>query len=263
MKRTINLLLIVLMLFSFSCINKAGAPSRSDKTFENQKSLAVASIRRQNYKQALKDLEEAEKINKNDPEVLLIKGIIYYGLKDYAQAEEYYKKSLKKDKEYTEARYNICGLYLKINKIKNAIEECSIAAADPLYKARPSALTNLGIAHFRNGDVNKAKQYYDQALELNPTLVYTHNELGKLYMSLGRAREAISEFKIAINGFPTYEEAHFNLGVAYLKQGNNLSACHSFRRVIEISPASKLGINAKNYINTVCFQNQDYSNFAN
>jgi tetratricopeptide (TPR) repeat protein len=105
---------------------------------------------------------------------------------------------------------------------------------------------------FRKGDVNKAKQYYDKALEINPAYVYTHNELGKLYTSIGKEQDAIQEFKQAISGFPEYAEAYFNLGIVYLKEGNKSQACYSFRKVVELSPNSLLGVNSNRYLNSVC-----------
>lgn len=254
------ILLLLLSVFTVSCYTSTkstGSGSSSgvkDKNteFTNSKALAIASVRRGNFQQALIDLEPAEKINKKDPEIYLIKGIVYYGLKDNELAEENYLKSLKLDPKYTEARYNLCGLYLFEEKNDQAIEQCSIAAADPTYRARPSALTNLGIAYFRKGDVNKAKQYYDKALEINPAYVYTHNELGKLYTSIGKEQDAIQEFKLAISGFPEYAEAHYNLGVVYLKEGNKIQACYAFGKVVELSPNSKLGVNSNRYLNSVC-----------
>ena len=197
-------------------------------------------------------LSRPKRLTRKTPKFTLIKGIVYYGLKDNELAEENYLKSLKLDPKYTEARYNLCGLYLFEEKNDQAIEQCSIAAADPTYRARPSALTNLGIAYFRKGDVNKAKQYYDKALEINPAYVYTHNELGKLYTSIGKEQDAIQEFKLAISGFPEYAEAHYNLGVVYLKEGNKIQACYAFRKVTELSPNSSLGVNSTRYLNSVC-----------
>ena len=258
MKKFILLLLLcVVTLSCYSSTKSSSSRSSSgvkDKNteFTNSKALAVASVKRGNFQQALIDLEPAEKINKKDPEIYLIKGIVYYGLKDNELAEENYLKSLKLDPKYTEARYNLCGLYLFEEKNDQAIEQCSIAAADPTYRARPSALTNLGIAYFMKGDVNRAKQYYDKALEINPAYVYTHNELGKLYTSIGKEQDAIQEFKLAISGFPEYAEAHYNLGVVYLKEGNKIQACYAFRKVTELSPNSSLGVNSTRYLNSVC-----------
>jgi len=252
------LFILLLCIVSLSCYSStksskstSGAKDK-DIEFTNSKALAVASVRRGNFPQALIDLERAEELNKKDPEVYLIKGIIYYGLKDNVLAEEYYLKSIKLDPKYTEAYYNLCGLYLLEGKNDEAIEQCSIAASDPTYRARASALTNLGIAYFRKGDVNKAKQYYDKALEINPAYVYTHNELGKLYTSIGKEQDAIQEFKQAISGFPEYEEAYFNLGIVYLKEGNKSQACYSFRKVVELSPNSSLGVNSNRYLNSIC-----------
>lgn len=256
MKKILFILLICIVSLSCYSSTKSSKSSSNvkdkDTEITNSKALAIASVRRGNFPQALIDLERAEEINKKDPEVYLIKGVIYYGLKDNALAEENYLKSIKLDPEYTEAHYNLCGLYLFEERNDEAIEQCSIASSDPTYKARASALTNLGIAYFRKGDVNKAKQYYDKALEINPAYVYTHNELGKLYTSIGKEQDAIQEFKQAISGYPEYAEAHFNLGVVYLKEGNKSQACYSFRKVVELSPNSSIGVNANKYLNSVC-----------
>ena len=98
MKKILFILLICVV--SVSCYtstksSKSTTGSNDKNTeFTNSKALAVASVKRGNFPQALIDLEPAEKINNKDPEVYLIKGVIYYGLKDYKLAEENYKKSI-------------------------------------------------------------------------------------------------------------------------------------------------------------------------
>lgn len=258
--RYLTIFFIAASLLFVACGSKSSTPRGEvkdwEKYVENQKSLAIASYRRGNFKQALVDIEEARKRAKRDPEVYLIKGIIYYGLKDYKQAEEFYEKSLDLDDDYLVANFNLCGLYIKTNKPGSAIKYCQKAASDPLYEDRARALTNLGTAYFMQGDINKAKTYYNRSLEINPMLVYTHNELGKMHLSLGSEVDAIREFKIAIEGFPQYDEAFFNLGLAYLKQGNKPSACSAFSRVVQLTPNSRIGLDARKYIDSVC----SYSN---
>jgi len=257
------LLLSAILIINVSCYSttssnttEGSSPNSKQERLEDQKQMAIASVRRGNFKQALKDVGKAKDIDDHDPGVYFVYGVIYFALKDYEKAEDFYKRAIDKDKDYTEARYNLCGLYLKLNQNDRAIEQCSYAAKDPLYQARASAYTNIGIAYFNKGDINKAKEYYDKALDINPSLVYTHNEIGKLYLSIGEEQKAINEFKIAINGFKNYDEAYFNLGTAYLKKGDKLSACEAYRKVVQISPNSEIALNARNYLNSVC----NYSN---
>ena len=134
----------------------------------------------------------------------------------------------------------------------SAIEQCEKAAGDLLYRSRDKALTTLGVAYYKKGDVQKAKEYYDTSLEINPALVYTHNELGKLYMSAGNYERAVEEFKRATSGYEFYDEALFNLGICYLKLGKTIEACESFKKVVEISNLSEYGMNAGRYVNTIC-----------
>lgn len=266
MKQFLTYILLVSIIFAGACGSKTETPRGEVKDWkkyvENQKALAIASYRRGNYKQALIDIEEARERSKNDPEVYLIKGIIYYGLKDFKKAEEYYEESLDKDDEYLVAHFNLCGLYIEMERPSDAVPYCEKAASDPLYENRASAYTHLGTAHFMQGNIAKAETYYGKALEIDPMLVYTHNELGKMHLSLGDEVEAIREFKIAIENYDKYEEAYYNLGIAYLKQGNKPSACSAFNRVVKLTPNSNMGLDAKKYIETVCaYSSNDIGSF--
>jgi type IV pilus assembly protein PilF len=241
---------IILFLLS-SCGGKEVESSR-EKTLNDQKGLATASLLRGNFQQALIDIREAEKIDDSDPEVYNIEGLIYFGLKAYKEAEKSYKRAIKLKSDYSEARYTLCGLYLTLNELDGVIEQCSKASTDLVYRSRDKALTSLGVAYFRKGNIDKAKDCYQKSLEINPALVYTHNELGILYMSTGKEEDAIEEFKKAVNGYNLYDEAHYNLGLAYLKIGKVEDACASFKKVTEISPESALGANAKSYLTSLC-----------
>jgi len=227
---------------------------REELSLGDQKALAVASWRRGNFQQAVEDIKKAEEINPNDPDVHLIKGVIYFAVKDYKQSEVFFQRAVELKPDYSEARFNLCSLYLTTGNVDGAVEQCSKAASDVVYKQRVNAITLLGTAYFRKGDINKAKGYYEQALQLNPAFVFTHNELGKLYMATGQEKEAIEEFRRAVEGYDQYDEAHYNLALAYLKVGKIENACQSFSKTAQISPNSVFGVNAKSYINSLCNQ---------
>lgn len=242
---------LTIFFLLFSCGGKE-VKSSKEKTLNDQKGLATASLHRGNFQQALIDIREAVKIDGSDPEVYNIEGLTYFGLKEYKEAEKSYKKAIKLKSDYSEARYNLCGLYLTLDELDNAIDQCSKSASDLVYRSRYKAFTSLGVAYFRKGNTDKAKECYQKALDINPSFVYTHNELGKLYMSTGKEGEAVDEFKKAVNGYNLYDEAHYNLGLAYLKLGKIEDACASFKKVTEISPESVSGVNAKSYLTSLC-----------
>ena len=250
-----NILFLSIILLLISCGGKKTGEANNDQRISEYKSLAIASIYRRNFQQALEDIRAIEGLDNNDPELYLIKGLIFFGLKDYDSAEASYKKALEIKSDYSEARYNLCGLYLKLDRLDSAIQQCEKASTDILYRSRDKALTSLGVAYYKKGDVEKAKEYYDKSLEINPALVYTHNELGKLYMAAGDYQRAVEEFKRATFGYELYDEALYNLGVCYLKLGKTVEACESFKRVVEISSLSEYGLNSSKYVNSICNEN--------
>jgi Tfp pilus assembly protein PilF len=249
-----NRLLTVLILISFifACTTSTKTPPKDNKSLTDQKTLAMSSLKRRNYKQALDEIAVAEEMDPTDPEVHFIRGIILFYIQDFEGAESSYKTAIEYNPDYSEAHFNICGLYLQQKRYDEATAHCQKATEDRLYQSRAKALTHIGVIYFNKGDLDKAKEYFDQSLKINPLLAYTHNELGKLYVAQGRLADAIEEFQTAVTQYTLYHEAHYNLGITYLKLKETYKACNSFKRVLEISPHSDLGRKSKDYVKSVC-----------
>jgi Flp pilus assembly protein TadD len=88
----------------------------------------------------------------------------------------------------------------------------------------------------------EAEAAYKKAVETHPHSMYL-DELGSLYLRMGRTDEAISAFhrsiKLAPDGFKGYR----NLGVAYYMQGNLTEAACQFQKALAIQPDASLYAN--------------------
>jgi tetratricopeptide (TPR) repeat protein len=84
------------------------------------------------------------------------------------------------------------------------------------------------------GQWEQAKQYYRQALTLNPTLVEARNNLGNLYVREHQMAAAIGEFQAAIALDPNYAIVRNNLGSAYFLIGEEALAIQEFLAALRI-----------------------------
>ena len=98
----------------------------------------------------------------------------------------------------------------------------------------------LGLAHYKEGDFDAAKEAFQKAISLNPSSAHYHYSLGQLlqdYYDLdGAWQNAIHEFTEAIKLDSSYVEAWYDRGSLYDKQGKFEKACHDFRQVVERMP---------------------------
>jgi len=113
---------------------KTEMPEVSAKTFQNRKAIAVSSSWRGNFQQALKKIDEAEKTNYKDPDIYVIKGAGYMGLKDYPTAEQTYQKAIGLDRSYTPAHFNLCGLYLVEKSTTVPFRNVALSSRTPRIK---------------------------------------------------------------------------------------------------------------------------------
>jgi Flp pilus assembly protein TadD len=101
--------------------------------------------------------------------------------------------------------------YLRDEKLQQGI-----AVLEQVTDAAPGVTApkiDLGVAHHRLGDLDRAEEYLLQALELNSKHPVALNELGIVYRESGRFTDAKQQYEAAIAVYPGYHHARRNLAI--------------------------------------------------
>jgi tetratricopeptide (TPR) repeat protein len=94
----------------------------------------------------------------------------------------------------------------------------------------------------RKQDQEKALDYYQKALQLNPTDAALHNNLGSLYADMGKVTEAQAEFQKAAELNPTGASTYYyNMGVIFVNKGNMDEAAVALKKCTELDPTNANG----------------------
>lgn len=118
------------------------------------------------------------------------------------------------------------------------------------YPESSGVLYHLGRISFISNNPLEAITYLEQATELTPQNFYAHNLLGLVQRSLGEFKKARKHYKIALNIWPDYATAWYNLGVLEDIYFNNLDdALQAYKNYLAIQ-ASKESNNKIKMTNT-------------
>jgi predicted O-linked N-acetylglucosamine transferase (SPINDLY family) len=77
------------------------------------------------------------------------------------------------------------------------------------------ALHLLGVALYQNGDALGAIPFIERAILTNTSFENFHNSMGECLRAIGRPREAVGQYQLALSLRSDFPEAHFNLGLAW------------------------------------------------
>jgi tetratricopeptide (TPR) repeat protein len=137
-------------------------------------------------------------------------GFAYAQKKDYAQAEENYKKALEVKPDYAEAYNGLANIYNAQRKFDLAAEasakasQLSASAPGALGGGNADALYNEGVILWNGGKIPEAKAKFQAAIAANPNHAESHYQLGMALVNEGKLAEAGAEFntylKIAPEG---------------------------------------------------------------
>lgn len=118
------------------------------------------------FDQAIKDLEEASKLNPRDDKTRLNLGQSYEAQGKLDKALEEYKASLKVNPNQPHAYYNIAIIYKSQAKIEEAIQ--SLEKAIELDKDFVAARVILGDLYGLQGEYDKAEEQYLTVIKMEP-----------------------------------------------------------------------------------------------
>lgn len=113
------------------------------------------------YAEARRELESAQKLRPDHPDVLNLLGLVYFKTNSFPEAEVIYRR---------------------------------------LVKDNPNVFTlhsNLGLILFKQGKLEDAEQFLRRAIDLRPNYAKSHLYLGLLYRQRRRLRDALEHLKFA------------------------------------------------------------------
>jgi len=126
--------------------------------------------------------------------------------------------------------------YLARNDTSKALEQ--FLKALEIYPDDPYLHYDLALTYDMKGVLDKAEHHLKEAIELKPDYSDAYNYLGFVYFRQGRVNEAIEAYNRALDNllYMNPQEAHLNLGVAYLSLKEYQKAQAHLEEAIRIVP---------------------------
>jgi Tfp pilus assembly protein PilF len=221
----------------------AHAPSARDrKSAEIHHDLGVEALRAGRGPDALKEFDEAVQLDPAFPEARLGRALVLeLAFGKLAEAEAEYREAIRLRPAYAEAHNDLGQLLAKRGRHEEAIAEFDAALAEMLYREPWVARCNKGQALFRSGRREEGIAEMKACLALNPSYCAGHRELGRAHLEAGRVHEALDELSSYARLCEKVPDAHYQLGLARMKEGDLPSARSAFERCEQLGPDTPVG----------------------
>jgi len=131
-------------------------------------SRGLANHRKGDYDQAIRDYDEAIRINPEDANAYNIRGAAYHGKGDYDQAIRDYDEAIRINPEDANAYNNRCWTYGLMHRPDEALRDCNQS-----LRLRPDnapTLDSRALIYWSRGDEDKARDDLEHASKIDSSL---------------------------------------------------------------------------------------------
>ncbi|MCP4807633.1 MAG: tetratricopeptide repeat protein [Proteobacteria bacterium] len=211
-----------------------------------QLDLAAAHVQEDNPQAAIASLENAVDLNRKNMDAWNLLGVAYMQRGAHEQAEDTFKKAIRKDKAHAGTRLNYAYLLQKLERHDEAIEHLLVANEDLTYPEPAKILNNLGWAYLQTGNTAQAVAVLEEAVFRQPNWCGSRYNLAAAYAAAGeQAKAAELASDVANTCADEFPEAALIAGEAYLDMGRMADGQAWLQAVVDQHPGTPLGSQAK------------------
>ncbi|MDD1777058.1 MAG: tetratricopeptide repeat protein [Candidatus Helarchaeota archaeon] len=177
-------------------------------------------------------------INRAYKDTTLKLGYIHMKLGDMATARNFLQMAIESNPLNDVAWNTIALSYLAQGQLNEAFTHFEhVAQLNPRFK---DVQYNMGVVQSALKNFDKAMLCFKAAIVVNPRDKQSYLEMGRIAFSIAKQPEnAIVLLNSALNIDPNFKEALFEIGLAYMTQGNITQAQNCLRRAIGLDPNYK------------------------
>ena len=207
--------------------------STDDSAFSARKQLVRELVARGEWGNAFANASELHRQRPGDPEVLVLRGVIYRERSMPAEAEADLRAALAAGEDRAEPHAALAILLDSTGRSAEA--DGHHRRAVKLAPESAGYLNNLGFSLLVRRQTREALEVLQQAARLEPTNPRIRTNLGFAYAAAGDLPRASREFEM---GGPA-AEARNNLGFAYEKRGDLQNAFELYLAALKLDPGSR------------------------
>jgi len=224
------------------CIQINGSDNKAREMLESCQ--GISAYFQHNYSGAIDHLQNALKLNPENPNANLLISDAYVQSKQYDKAEISLKNYSKTSPEGKEKASEVLSkIYMDQKRYSEAVTELkNIVEVNP---KNYEASENLGVAYFQLKDYKNAAHYWEKAAGLQKD-AQTYKFLGFSYYNLADFTDAIANYKKSIElesakstadqNAQSLGDTYFNLGIAYNDNALFDEAADAFQNAFKINP---------------------------
>ncbi|MCZ6874483.1 MAG: tetratricopeptide repeat protein [bacterium] len=244
--------LVLLILFMSILFGGCSATRQQSRYKANEHyHLAQAYLGNGAYHFAEQEIKKALDLVSDEARYYEFLALIHQAQGRLPLAEQAYRLALQQTDVPPSVLVNYSTLLLLLERTDQAIAIVQQVLRNPHYDKLELAYTNLGLAYLKKGALRQKKgaprqaaEQFRQAVEqfrialtYQPDLPEAHYNLGLAYMRLKDREKAILAFRKAARFRPSYVPAHFSLGEVLLETGRTDEAYLALEHVVSLGKA--------------------------
>jgi tetratricopeptide (TPR) repeat protein len=208
-------------------------------TAKAERVLGIYFIQKNDFKTAKQHLQKAMELDKKDSENHLVLGDLYKAENRHDTAAGWYNEGLRENP----GKADLFNRLLLLNEQPAYFEKNHHKTDDLLKKIKKlspdiyyTAVNNAAFVYQKNGNFEKAEEYYRKAAELNPERIQAWCNMGYSFLEKNDLNESEKSFKKVIQLDKKAFEGYWGLVAVYRKMENwnevisCLKQCEKYRK---------------------------------